>query len=212
MADFGENRLWPNRLWPKPTLAKTEFGQIEFGQIEFDLLCVVCCVFVCLCVCVCAVWRGFSVGVGFKVLVWSCSVPLGPSPGPPFPEPPFPWTAQNFALFSPSRPIFALFVSLGVFSLNFGGFCEDRGPQMCTFGLSGCRVEPRRLLGLPGLHTTTRELQTCTLEPPGASNTTKIPREDPRREEKRTNYEAGEGKKSANFLALHPSGPHFFWV
>ena len=33
-------------------------------------------------------WCGVSrVGVGFKVLVWSCSVPLGPPfPGPPLPE------------------------------------------------------------------------------------------------------------------------------
>ena len=67
--------------WPtlaKPTLAKTDFGQTEFD--------VWCCVFVCLCVCVCVLcgvgvgftvsWCGVSrVGVGFKVLVWSCSVP-----------------------------------------------------------------------------------------------------------------------------------------
>ena len=57
-------------------------------------MCVVCCV-----CCVCCVawvlvtvsWKGVSrVGVGFKVLVWSCSVPLDhPFPGPPFPGPPF---------------------------------------------------------------------------------------------------------------------------
>ena len=35
--------------------------------------------------------------------------------------------------------------------------------------------------GPPGFHTTARELQTCTFEGPGASNTTKIPREDPQR-------------------------------
>ena len=29
-------------------------------------------------------------------------------------------------------------LSLCVFSLNFGGFCEDRDPQMCTYELSGC--------------------------------------------------------------------------
>ena len=38
--------------------------------------------------------------------------------------------------------------------------------------------------GPPGLHTTTRELQTCTFERPSASNTTKIPREDPQRGKK----------------------------
>ena len=42
-------------------------------------------------------------------------------------------TAQNFALFSFSRLHFrSLSLSLCVFSLNFGGFCEDRDRQMCT--------------------------------------------------------------------------------
>ena len=102
----------------------------------------------------------------------------GPSPGPALPlDQPFPWTAQNFALFFPS---------LGVFSLNFGGVFECRDPQMCTFGLSGCRVEPRRphQTGPPGLHTTTRELQNSTKGPP-------------RREER--------GRKKREILALHPS-------
>ena len=92
-------------VWP--TLAKTDFGQTDFGQTEFDLwLCVCLCVCVFVCV-LCGVGVGFTVswcgvsrvGVGFKVLVWSCSVP----PGSPFPGTPFPWTAQNFALFSLSR-------------------------------------------------------------------------------------------------------------
>ena len=34
-------------------------------------------------------------------------------------------------------------LSQGVFSLNFGGVFVGRDPQMCTFGLSGCRVKPR---------------------------------------------------------------------
>ena len=57
----------------------------------------------------------------------------------------------RFFSLSPA-PIFALFVSLslGVLSLNFGGVFEGRDPQMCTFGLSGCRVKPRRV-GHPGL-------------------------------------------------------------
>ena len=81
--------------------------------------------------------------------------------------------------------------------------------------------------GPPGFHTTARELQTCTFERPGASNTTKIPREDPQRGKKRTNFVAGEGKKKREILGPHrsgphpsgphpsgphPSGPHFFWV
>ena len=80
-----------------PTCASTrvmaDFGQIEFGQTECDccawcvvcgVLCMVCGVFVCSCVCVlCDVGTGFTiswcgvsrVGVGFKVLVWSCEPP-----------------------------------------------------------------------------------------------------------------------------------------
>ena len=140
----------------------------------FVLCCVVlCCVVLCcvvLCV-VCVAWvlvsryqSGVScVGVGFKV--WFDRPFLDrPSPGPPFP-----WTAQNFALF---------------FSLSRRKI--GRGPQMCTFGLSGCRLKPRRR--------------------PGASNTTKIPREDPQRGKKRTNFAAGQGKKERNF------GPPTLWA
>ena len=51
----------------------------------------------------------------------------------------------------------------------------------------------------------------CTFEGPGASNTTKIPREDPPKKG------AGEGKKARNFgppplRAPTRSGPHFFMV
>ena len=50
-------------------------------------------------------------------------------------------------------------------------------------------------------NTTTKELQTCTFERPGASNTTKIQREDTQRGKKRTNFAAGQGKKGAKFWA-----------
>ena len=82
----------------------------------------VCCVFVCcsvlLCVCVLGVFKA--------------SLPD-----------PLRRTAQNFALFfSSSRHSFILFsLSCWSFSLNFGGVFEDRDPQRCTFGLSGCRVK-----------------------------------------------------------------------
>ena len=62
--------------------------------------------------------------------------------------------------------------------------------------------------GPSGLHTTTRELQTCTLERPGASNTTKIPRENPREGRKERIFTAGEEQKSAKFWAPHTSEPH----
>ena len=104
------------------------------------LLCVVVCFVVCCCVfcvvvlvvvvvvvvsCGCLLSCVVVVRVVFTVVV-RVSVVVGldhPSAGP----------SQNFAL------------SLCVFSLNFGGLCEDRNPQMCTFGLSGCRMKPRRL-------------------------------------------------------------------
>ena len=50
----------------------------------------------------------------------------------------------------------------------------------------------------PGFHTTTRELQTRTSEGPGASNTTKIPREDPPVREKERKWERERGKKAGN--------------
>ena len=62
--------------------------------------------------------------------------------------------------------------------------------------------------GPPGLHTTARELQTCTFEGPGASNTTKIPRERPKEREKRMKNCGGRGKKKREILGPHPSGPH----
>ena len=82
---------------------------------------------------------------------------------------------------------------------------------MADFGQN--RLWPKPTLGPPGLHTTTKELQRRTFELPGGSKTPpkfheKTPKE---REEKKTNYEAGEGKKSAKFWAPHPSGPYFFW-
>ena len=58
--------------------------------------------------------------------------------------------------------------------------------------------------GSPYLHTTTRELQTCTFDGPGASNTTKIPREDLQRKTKRAKMGRERGK-NAKFWALRGS-------
>ena len=81
---------------------------------------------------------------------------------------------------------------------------------MCTFGLSGCRVNPGGPTrpGRRGSHTTARELQTCTFHGPGASNTTKIPRKDPKREKEERKLWREKGEKSAKFWAPHPSGLH----
>ena len=79
---------------------------------------------------------------------------LGLSPGPPIrlTAPPLDRLSAGppkiSLFFSVSRRKFHSFFSLwGVFSLNFGGVFEGRGPEMCMFGLSGCRVKPRRLRG-----------------------------------------------------------------
>ena len=70
----------------------------------------------------------------------------------------------------------------------------------------GLLRETLAALGPLGLHTTARELQTCTFERPGASNTTKIPREDPPEREERMKFPAGE-KKKRKMLGPHPFGP-----
>ena len=68
---------------------------------------------------------------------------------------PLPRTSLRWTTLPLDRPKFRFFfslpqeisfflLSLEVFSLNFGGVFEDRAAQMCTFGLSGCRVKPRR--------------------------------------------------------------------
>ena len=69
----------------------------------------------------------------------------------------------------------------------------------------------------PGFHTTTGELHTCTFEGPGASNTTKIPREHTQRERQKERKWSGRVKKESEILGLppfgalpHPSRPDFF--
>ena len=68
-----------------------------------------------------------------------------------------------------------------------------------------------------GFHTTTRELQTCTFERPGASNTTKIHKKIPREERKERVLWREREKKARNFgpptlrpptlRGPYPSGP-----
>ena len=111
-------------------------------------------------------------------------------------------TAQNVALFSLSRHIFhSFFPLLGVFSWNFGGVFEDRGPQMSTFGLSGCRVKPRRLWGRRAPHDT-RELQTCTFQGPSLQKNKqpKFNKKTPRERDKKNDMGAGEEKQKERNL------------
>ena len=97
------------------------------------------------------------------------------------------WWAQNFALFFLPASIFVLFVSLslGVFSWNLVVF-EAPGPSNVHVWSSWASHDSPRA-------------QTCTLEGPGISNTTKIQREDTKRETKRAEMVAGEEKKKRNF-------------
>ena len=87
---------------------------------------------------------------------------------------------------------------------------KKHGLEMCTFVL----CEAPAALGPPGLHTTTREFQTCTLDGADAfkhhQNSTRRP---PERDKKSEN--GGIRKQHAKFWAPHPSGPissgsHFF--
>ena len=91
---------------------------------------------------------------------------------------------------------------LCVFVWCLCGVCVCWCVLVCVGGV-GVATRP----GRRGSHTTARELQTCTFERPGASNTTKIPREDPQRGKKRTNFAAGQGKKSAKFGPPPLRGP-----
>ena len=81
---------------------------------------------------------GWGVG-GCRVEGWGPGGWEGPEGGP---RRVGPRRAQNFALFFPSPAlIFVLFLSLGVFSWNFGGVFEGRDPLMCTFGVLGLSCE-----------------------------------------------------------------------
>ena len=84
---------------------------------------------------------------------------------------------------------------------------------MCTFGLSGCRVKPRRpnQTGPPGLaHDSPRTPNVHISGHLALQNTTKIPREDPQRDTKRAKRWREREEKARNFGPSHPSGPHQF--
>ena len=129
------------------------------------------------------------------LLVWTSLDHLPPDPpstGPPSAGPP----KISFFFFTIPPPFRCFCVSL-VFSLNFGGVFEGRNPEMCTFGLSGCRVKPRR------------PHQTGPLEGSGTSNSTRRPPERDRNNE----TVAGKGRKKREILGpppfgAPPSGPH----
>ena len=141
------------------------------------------------------------------LLVWTSLDHLPPDPPstdlPPPDRPKF--RSFLYPLPPPSR---SFCVSLGVFSLNFGGVFEVQNPSIVhVWALGLC--ETSAASGPPGFHTTTRELQTCTFDP-SASHTTRKPREDPQRETKERNLWWETEKKEPHPSGPHPSAP--FWV
>ena len=124
------------------------------------------------------------------------------SAGPPSAGPPkfrffFPLSRHNFLSFF---PLFR------VLSLNFGGVFEGRDPEMCTFGLSSCRVKPQRLLGRRGFIRQPENSKRAHFRALVLQTTPKF-HEGPPREEERKKHVAGEGKKARNFAPPTLLGP-----
>ena len=67
-----------------------------------------------------------------------------PSAGPPRRTAPPPDRPKFRAFFPPRHNFHSFFSLLGGPFVEFWWCFEGRGPEMCTFGLSGCRVKPRR--------------------------------------------------------------------
>ena len=163
------------------------------------LFCVCCCV--CVCVCVWFVLCG-SCGVcccGCGSYVW-CGCWFGPpSAGPP----------KISLFFSPLPPQFSFFSHsfVGPF-VEFWWCLQRRGAQMCT--ALGLLCETPAASGPSGLHTTTRELQTCTFDGPGASkHHHKTTRRTHNEREKERNW-WDTGRRGPTLRSPHPSGPIYF--
>ena len=137
---------------------------------------------------------------------------LDPLPGTPAPDPPPPDRPKFRAFFSHLRPQFSFFFpSFGLISFNFVGVFEGRNPKMYTFGLSGCRVKPRRphQTGPPGLaHDSPRTPNVHISGPLRFKHHQISTRRPPERERKRAKMGAGEGQKKREILGPSPSGPH----
>ena len=97
-----------------------------------------------------------------------------------------------------------------------GGRRGRPGPSNVHVWALGLSCETPAASRPPGLHTTTRELQTCNLTPPALQTPPKIPREHPQRKTKRAKM-VRERKNKRKILDLPPFGAppfgaHFFWV
>ena len=160
-------------------------------------LCVLCFVCVVLCVC-CALCVLCFVCVVLCVCCALCVLPTlrrtpvrrSPSAGPP--------------LFPLSRPIFVLFVSLGLLVGILVVFPKSRDPQMFTFRLSCCPVKPRRLRGGGTRQPENSKRAHFKLR---RFKHHQNSREDTQRETKKRENGGGRGKTSAKFWAPTLPGP-----
>ena len=172
MPAFGQTAFGQNRIWPKKSefgqfVFVTAFGQPAFGQFGcFNVLAKISVVVVVVVPgCCCCSWL-LPVGA-----CW-CLVPVGAC-----------WcllvVPVGGCCLCVWVGVFKIFGPLPRTPLRRTALPLDR-PKSCfeVFPVDHHQTGP------PGLHTTTRELQTRTFERPGASNTTKIPRENPQREKK----------------------------
>ena len=90
-------------------------------------------------------------------------------------------------------------------------FCfRPQQPELCTFGLSGCRVKPRRphQTGAAGARTRQPEnSKRAHFRAPALETPPKFHERTPREKEERKLWRE-EGKKNAKFWVHHPSGLH----
>ena len=105
-------------------------------------------------ICCCVVWCvvvvvlccGVSVECVFKIFVGASKIwallPDSPSAGHPSAGPPSAGPPKISLFFPSPATIFILSSSLGGRFVEFWWCLKRRDPQMCTFGLSGCRVNP----------------------------------------------------------------------
>ena len=119
-------------------------------------------------------------------------------------------TAQNFALFLPFPATVSLFLCLsGCLLVEFWWCLKRRGLKCARFGLSGCRVKPRRphQTGPPGLAHDSPRTPNVHISDPCASNTTKIQREDTQRDTERAKWWREREEKTRNFGPPTLRGP-----
>ena len=184
MAAFGQTAFGQNRIWPE--LVFLVFWTRLCCVVSVCVVCCVGCLQLCVWCVVCCVFGGCLQDfwwVSLQDYWWVSSRFLEPLRWTP-PSAGLPQISLSF--FSLSRRKCHSFFSL------WGGLLVEfwwRGAQMCTFGLSGCRVKPRRRF---------KPHQNSTRRPP--------------EREERMKFPAGERKKARIFGPPTLRAPHLFWV